>query len=39
MVTPGKVQFSLGFMVNEGLVCLEEVCGHNGVLENIYVRV
>ncbi|KAL4074933.1 peptidase family M49-domain-containing protein [Scleroderma yunnanense] len=25
--------------VNEGLVCLEEVYGENGVLENIYVRV
>ncbi|KAL4075542.1 peptidase family M49-domain-containing protein [Scleroderma citrinum] len=27
------------FMVNEGLVRLEEVRGENGVLENIYVRV
>jgi len=27
------------FMVNEGLVHLEEVCGNNGVLENIYIRV
>ena len=27
------------FMVNEGLVRLEEVRGENGVLENVYVRV